>query len=97
MASENNSNNIIPALLIGLAAGTVLGILFAPDTGSNSRSRLLFKLSRYKEQLQSFMDAFEVRKEGFKQSDDITESKEMTEALIAEIEGLIQKMQSGKA
>jgi gas vesicle protein len=97
MASDNNNNNSLSTLIIGLAAGAALGILFAPDKGSNTRARLKFKLARYKEQLKDLLEELETRKDAVMESEELSETKESAAELVAEVENLIKKIQSGKA
>jgi len=43
-------------LLTGMATGAVIGLLYAPDKGKVTRDRLTFRLSKYREQIESMIN-----------------------------------------
>ena len=44
------------AFVVGAAAGAVVGLLYAPDKGENTRSKLYFQLNKYRDQLKQLIN-----------------------------------------
>jgi gas vesicle protein len=72
----NNTSKILAAFAIGAAAGALLGILYAPDKGAETRKKIneegkkmsdavKNKFNEAKEKLNSIKDDFEKNKEEF--------------------------------
>ena len=58
----NNTGKILTAFAVGAAAGAILGILFAPDKGSETRQKLSEEGKKFAD---SFKEKFQKRKEKF--------------------------------
>lgn len=56
MENSNGKGKMIGALVIGAAVGATLGILFAPDKGSETRKKLMAKGQKLKNKATDLME-----------------------------------------
>jgi len=98
----SKSRDVLFAFLAGAAAGAVLGVLFAPDTGKNTREKLSFQLEKYRDQLQQLLDDMlhehhtadsAAKAESNKVVDD---AKGKAEQLLHDVEALIEEIRTHK-
>jgi len=88
------------SFLLGAATGAVLGILYAPDRGVNTRDKLSFKLDKYKEMLEELIDELIQEKEeplSLAKSEGekvINDAKEKAERLLEDVDELIGSMKN---
>jgi gas vesicle protein len=86
------------AFIAGTGIGVAIGILFAPDTGKNTRDRLSYQLSKYKEELEKLVNDLkegrnmphnEAKSEGNRV---ITDAKNKAENLLSDVNKLIEQI-----
>lgn len=82
------SNNALMAFLAGAAAGAILGILYAPDKGTNTREKLSFQLDKYKKLLQTYLDDLMNGKE----TPLTSEAQSQGQKVVAETKGKAQQL-----
>ena len=86
------------AFLLGIITGGVIGILYAPDKGTNTRDRLSYQLDKLKKQLEGFIqdtiDGKEVLDNDAKDQGEkiIKDAKDKAERLLDDVNGLINQI-----
>ena len=61
----NTTNKVITAFLAGAAAGAILGVLFAPEKGSETRSRIKEQGRKMADDLQDAVEKGKAKAEAF--------------------------------
>ena len=96
----SNKSNTFFSFLLGVATGAILGILYAPDKGTNTRDRLSFRLDKYKSMLEDLLEDLidgkdlpisAAKTQGQKVIDD---AKERAEKLLEDVDNLIDHIKS---
>jgi gas vesicle protein len=97
------SSNALMAFLAGAAVGTILGILYAPDKGVNTREKLSFRLDKYKKVLEDFLNDLVAGKETPLTSDAksqgqkvVSEAKDKAERLLEDVDELLEQIRGNK-
>lgn len=96
---SKGSSNLF-AFVLGAAAGAIVGILYAPDSGANTRDKLSYQLDKYKKQLEKLLEdlingkvevSSMAKEEGQKVVD---EAKEKAEQLLHDVDDLIGQIKA---
>ncbi|MCH7513398.1 MAG: YtxH domain-containing protein [Bacteroidetes bacterium] len=96
----SKKSNSLFAFLLGTATGAILGILYAPDKGSNTRDRLSYKLDKYRSILEDLIEDLingddlpdnAAKSQGQKVIDN---AKERAEKLLVDVDNLIEHIKS---
>lgn len=76
-----NNNNLVTAVIAGIAAGAVLGVLFAPDKGTETRNKIKDEGKKFAEGIKNRLQKEKEKMTSFKE--DFTKAvKEKVEELV---------------
>ena len=100
--SKKGSNALMP-FLAGAAAGAILGVLYAPDKGTNTREKLSFQLDKYKKVLEEFLADIVSGKESPLTSEAksqgqkvVSEAKDKAQRLLDDVDELLDQIRGNK-
>ena len=94
----SRSGRDLAFFLTGIATGTILGLLYAPEKGEITRDRLSYRLSKYRERLEQLlnelMNSAELP-ENFQKSEGqrvVNDAREKAERLLEDVDRLMAQI-----
>ena len=100
---SKKGDNLLMVFLAGAAAGAILGILYAPDKGSNTREKLSFQLDKYRKMLQDLVNDLIAGKESPLTTEAksqgqrvVDETRSKAEQLLGDVDDLLEQIRGKK-
>lgn len=99
---SNSGKDFTLGFVAGAIVGSAMALLYAPDSGSNIRGRISYRLSSYVDDLNNLIKKLQNEKEKFssdakQKSDDlVSDAKKRADDLIREAETLLQNIEKKK-
>ena len=99
----SKTSNTLLSFLLGATTGAIIGILYAPDKGSNTRDKVTYRLDKYKIMLEKLLEDLingkditqsAAKSQGQKVIDD---AKERAEQLLEDVDNLIEHIKKEDA
>jgi gas vesicle protein len=96
--SSNKNIALLVSFASGIALGSILGILYAPDEGKNTRDRLTFRLAKYRDKLNEMISSLAEEGEGILNEGKaegqkvVADTKEKAERMLADVDALIEQI-----
>lgn len=98
----SKSSNFTLGVLTGAMVGAIVALLYAPDTGENTRNRLSYQLGKYTDDLNDLIDKLREEKNQLvseakiKGDKVVEEARERAENLIDEAENLLHSIEEAR-
>jgi gas vesicle protein len=98
MSKDSGSSFFV--FILGILTGGVLGLLFAPEKGTNTRDKLSFLLDKYKKRMEELLQDIVEGKESIDNEERskgekiISDAKEKAEQLLDDVNDLIDQIKS---
>jgi gas vesicle protein len=96
--ASNKTIGWLVAFASGIAVGTALGILYAPDEGRNTRDKLTFRLSKYRDKLKDLLAGLSGEDGGIlneakvESQKVVADTKEKAEHMLADVDAMIDQI-----
>lgn len=96
----SKTTNTLVSFVAGAVVGAAIGILYAPDKGSNTRDRLSYQLDKTRKQLKQFIDDLIKHKESLPNAARsegervINDAKVKAERLLSDVDDLIGQIKN---
>jgi gas vesicle protein len=96
---NNTGKGFTIGLITGALVGSAVALLYAPDSGSNTRGKLSYRVSSYADELKVLIEKLNKEKEKFtseakqKGDDVVTDAKKRADDLIKEAESLLENIE----
>lgn len=90
-------------LLTGALIGSIVALLYAPDSGTKLRGRVSYRVSSYGDEINRLIKKLKAEKENIssdakqKGDDIVSDAKKRADDLIKEAEALLVNIEKGKA
>jgi gas vesicle protein len=100
---NRSGTNFTIGFIAGALVGSAVALLYAPDSGLNTRGRISYRVSSYGDEINKLIKKLKAEQKKFssdakqKGDDVVTDAKKRADDLIKEAEALLENIEKSKS